>query len=345
MKKNTFITLIVFSLLTFISILPAFAKSSKKNNRSKQVVVYAYDSFAGEWGPGPELIEKFKKATGYDLVLVDCGDAIEAYNRAVSEKNNVQADVILGIDNNLASKALEADILKSYKPKNADSILTAGLVEQLGGDWRLTPYDYSHFAMIFDTQSGLPEPTSLADLTSDIYKKKIILMDPRTSTPGLGFASWTISIFGDKYPEYWESLKGNILSMTPGWSAGWGMFTKGEAPLVISYTTSPAYTYWDEGSDRYKAVIFEEGHVMQVEGYGILKNCPNEKGAKAFMDFLLTEDAQETFLYTQWMYPANKNVVIPECYQVASPLPNKTLATDSKKTSAAIDTIINTVSK
>ena len=344
MKKNTFISLIVLSILSCLTVLPLFAKSTK-NNRSNQVIVYTYDSFAGEWGPGPELIEKFKKATGYDLVFIDCGDAVEAYNRALSEKDNVQADVVLGIDNNLYKDAISSGILKVYKPKNADKVLSDNLEEQIGGDYHLTPYDYSHFAIIYDTQSNVPAPESLEDLTKDIYKKKIILMDPRTSTPGLGFASWTISVFGEKYPEYWSALKPNILSMTPGWSAGWGMFSSGEAPLVISYTTSPAYTLEEEGSDRYKALIFDEGHVMQVEGYGLLNNAPNEKGAKAFMDFMITESAQETLLFTQWMYPANKNVKIPESYNKASPVPSKTLKTETEATSRAVNKIISIVAK
>ena len=344
MKKYTFKFLIVFIILSFSVIIPTFAKS-KKNSRANQVIVYTYDSFAGEWGPGPELAAKFKKATGYEVIFVDCGDAVQAFNRTLSEKDKPQADVVLGIDNNLCQKALDSDILKSYKPKNADKVLVAGLKEQLGDDWYLTPYDYSHFAIIYDTKSNIEAPECLEDLTKDIYRKKIILMDPRTSTPGLGFASWTVAVFGDSYPSYWTSLKDNILSMTPGWSAGWGMFTSGEAPLVVSYTTSPAYTYQEEGSDRYKALIFDDGHVMQVEGYGLIKNAHNEKGAKVFMDFMLTEEAQETFLFTQWMYPSNKNVEIPESYKIASPIPEKTLKTDSQSTSQAVDQIISILSK
>ena len=47
------------------------ALKDENDVRKNSVVVYAYDSFAGEWGPGPELVAMFKKNTGLDLTLVD----------------------------------------------------------------------------------------------------------------------------------------------------------------------------------------------------------------------------------------------------------------------------------
>ncbi|HBG66862.1 MAG TPA: thiamine ABC transporter substrate-binding protein [Treponema sp.] len=341
MKKNTFISTFVLASIMMVSL--QFASGSKratgKAARAKEVVVYTYDSFAGEWGPGPELIEKFQKASGYKLTLVDCGDAVQALNRAILEKNKVQADVIIGIDNNLADEARKAGILAKYTPKDADKLIAPELTAALGADGLLTPYDYSHFAIIYDTQSRIPAPQSLEDLTKDIYRKKIILMDPRTSTPGLGFLAWTVAVFGDGYKDYWKQLRPNILSMTPGWSAGWGMFMKNEAPLVISYTTSPAYNVEYDHDKRYQALVFEEGHVQQVEGYALLKNAPNPKGAKAFMDFLISEEAQSVLPLTQWMYPVNKQVALPDSYRQAAPVPQKTLSADSKMTAEALGTV------
>lgn len=348
MKKS--ITSLFFALALTVSVQAMGTKdsSSKKtdnqNARQKEVVVYAYDSFAADWGAGPSIAKKFEEATGYKVTILDLGDAIETYSRAVLEKNNVQADVILGIDNNLVEKAKKDGILEAYKPKNADN-LDPELQKALGGGWYLTPYDYSHFAMIYDTQSATPAPTSLEDLTKDIYKKKIILMDPRTSTPGLGFLSWTVSVYGDKYTEYWQNLKNSILTMTSGWSEGWGMFLAGEAPLVISYTTSPAYNVEYDKNYRYKALVFDQGHVQQVEGLGLLKGAPNKKGGQAFIDFMISEAAQNELPLAQWMYPVNKNVELPNSYKEAAPIPAKTLSTNSEKTSKAVNVVTNVLSK
>lgn len=349
MKKSTFVFKFISLTLVASTLFVACNKKSENANvsdaRKKEVVVYTYDSFAGEWGPGDALVELFNKNTDYTLTLVDCGDAVQAYNRAVLEKDNVQADVVLGIDNNLAPKALESGILAAYKPTNADKIVDKNLEDALGGKWFLTPYDYSHFAMIYDTESNVPAPKSLEDLTSSVYAKKIILMDPRTSTPGLGFAAWTFAKYGDKFENYWSSLKPNILTMTSGWSEGWGMFQNGEAPLCVSYTTSPAYNVEYDNDSRYVALVFDEGHVQQVEGYGLLKNAPNPEGAKAFMDFMISVDAQNVLPLTQWMYPVNKDVDLPNSYKTAAPIPETTLNYDAKSVDGVVQKIMDVLSK
>ena len=347
MRKQHFTSLFIF-IISILALTQANAKSKKVSKaRANEVVVYTYDSFSGEWGPGPEIQKKFEAATGYKLTFVDCGDGVQAYNRALLEKNDVQADVIVGIDNNLAAKAVASGILAAYMPKDAEQLVSADLRKAVcntatassKNNWLLTPYDFNHFSLVYDTKSTTPAPKALEDLTSDVYKKKIILMDPRTSTPGLGFVAWTIAVFGDKYPEFWTALKPNILTMAPGWSAGYGLFTDGEAPLVISYATDTAYGVYSDNSTRFTALLFDEGHIMQVEGYGLLKGAPNEKGAKAFMDFLISDEAQNIIPLTQWMYPANKNVALPDCYKKAAPVPAKTLSADAAKVNDAVDVI------
>lgn len=347
MKKSSKIFITLISVFASSSILTSFffGKANKKNaNRSNEVVVYTYDSFAGEWGPGPELQKRFEEKTGLKLTLVDCGDAVQALSRAILEKQNTQADVIVGIDNNTAVRAKKENILTPYESVNADCIDNS-LKEAVGGDSLLTPYDYSHFAIIYDTAASIPAPKSLADLTKKIYEKKLILMDPRTSTPGLGFVAWTVAIYGDKYIDYWKELKPSILTMAAGWTAGYGLFTNGEAPLVISYTTSPAYHYEEDKSTRFKTLVFEQGHSEQVEAAGLLKNAPNAEGGKAFIDFLISEEGQNTLPLTQWMYPANKNVKVPESYTIAAPIPSKTVSASIDDINTAVENIMKILSE
>ena len=70
------------------------------------------------------------------------------------------------------------------------------------------------------------------------------------------------------------------------------MFTSGEAPIVLSYATSPAYHVEYEDITRYKAFIPEEGGYLQIEGAGIVKNCPHKELAEKFMNWMLTEEFQ-----------------------------------------------------
>jgi thiamine transport system substrate-binding protein len=142
-------------------------------------------------------------------------------------------------------------------------------------------------------------------------------MDPRTSSVGLGFLLWTVKSFGESFPAYWERLTPSILTISDGWDTGYGAFTSGEAPMVLSYTTSPPYHVEYDKTTRYKAVTFDEGNYMQIEGMGILKSSQNLKAAKNFIEFLLSEEAQRELPQTNWMFPVNKNVSLPDSFSYA----------------------------
>ncbi len=338
----TIITILFFSLAAVFLFLGCSKSTKVTPERLKEVVVYTYDSFISEWGPGPALIEAFEKQSGYTLTFIAVGDGGQVLSHAILEKDNPQSDVLVGLDNQLVEEARKRDILTPYKPLNAESLIPEKL--WLADDWLLSPYDWSNFAFIYDTQSTVREPMSLEDLTSEDYVKKIILMDPRTSTPGLGFVSWTLSVYGDNYLDYWKRLKPNILTMAPGWDTGYGLFTSGEAPLVISYTTSPAYHLEYEDTRRYKALIFNEGHAYQIEGAGLVKGAVNGKGGKAFLDFLISKEAQDFIPLLQWMYPVNSEVVLPPSFD-AAPKAEKNLEADSAKVLEASQKIMNMLSQ
>lgn len=328
-------SVLAVSLLTLL-VCSLFGCKKSDDARSKQVIVYAYDSFTGEWGPGPELARLFKEKTGLEVVYADCEDGGQVLSKAILEKSDPYADVLIGIDNNLAQQAYNEGILASFVPSNANEVKAelwqkVNPMEKIENDKdvkaskaTLTPFDYSPFAFIFNTKSGLEAPKCLEDLTKDIYAKKIILMDPRTSTPGLGFETWVKTVYGDKADDYMKRLQPSILTVTPGWSAGYGMFSDGEAPLVISYTTSPAYHVEYGEGDQFQALIFNDGHVMQVEGAGVVKNAKNKKGAQAFIEFLISPEAQNVIPLTQWMFPVNSTIDLPASYDYA-PVPSNIL--------------------
>ena len=291
-----------------------------------ELTVYSYDSFVSEWGAGPKIAPLFEKRTGIRLNLVSKGDGGQLLSAVILEKANPQADVVLGLDNQLAPKAFDADVLSSYSVKALDK---APEWLRFDPSNRLTPFDYGHFAIIWDSKKLANPPASLEDLTKPEYAKKLIIMDPRTSTPGLGFLAWTRAVYGPSWPDYWRRLRPSILAMTPSWDTGYGLFTSGEAPLVLSYATSPAYHLENDKTDRYKAIEFKEGHPVQIEAAGIIKGAKHRHNAELFMDFLLSEECQAELPLTQYMYPVNSSAPLPASYAIAIK-PAKTLAIDTK---------------
>ena len=280
---------------------------------TSKLVVWTYDSFVSEWGPGTPLAKLFKSKGGPDVEFVSKGDGGALLGALLSQGTSASTDLVVGLDDRTSGQALASGLFEEFRPSNLAKVKKELKVDPRN---RLQPFDYGNFAIIWDSQSGIRPPESLADLATPYYSKKLILMDPRTSTPGLGFLAWTQAVFGPGWKDYWARLKPSVLAMTPGWDAGYGLFTKGEAPLVLSYSTSPAYHKAYEKSERYKALVFAEGHPAQIELAGVLKKSGHRRAAEQFLDFLLSDEAQALIPETQWMYPANASAKLPESFSV-----------------------------
>ena len=83
-----------------------------------------------------------------------------------------------------------------------------------------------------------------------------------------------------------------------------GLFTDGEADMVLSYTTSPAYHLIAEEDDTKAAAPFDEGHYMQIEVAGKLAATDQPELADQFLDFMVSDAFQSVIPTTNWMYPA-----------------------------------------
>ncbi len=164
-------------------------------------------------------------------------------------------------------------------------------------------------------------------------------MDPRTSTPGLGLLLWSAELYDDGLSDFWRALAPNLLTVSSGWDSGYGLFTSGEAPLVLSYTTSPAYHLEYEETERYRALLFPEGHYLQVEGAGIVEGTKNRKEAELFIDFLLSIDVQELIPLTNWMYPVRSDARLPESFRLA-PEPDTRLNMQPAPDKETLDSLI-----
>ncbi len=267
----------------------------------KALTIYTYESFTSEWGPGPKVKAAFEKTCGCTVNFVSVADGVALLSRLKLEGSGTKADVVLGLDTNLITEAKATGLFDASGVDTASLHVPGGFKDDV-----FVPYDYGHFAVIYDTQTIKTPPASLKELVDGDPAQKIVIEDPRTSTPGLGLLLWVKSVYGDKAPEAWAKLKKRVLTVTPGWSEAYGLFTKGEAPMVLSYTTSPAYHMVSENTDRYQAAAFSEGHYIQIEVAGLLKNAPDKALAQDFLKFMVTPGFQDTIPTNNWMMPVSK---------------------------------------
>ncbi len=304
MKKHYVLLVLAVTLLS----LPLGAMATQQ--KQDVLTVYAYDSFVSEWGPGPLVIPAFEQKTGIKVELISAGHGGELLSRLLLEKNRPVADVVIGIEGDLLQEVLASSLFLPYRPPAMDQVPQFLHIDTT---YALVPFNYGNYAFVYDSQKISTPPTTLHDLLDPKWKKSLILIDPRTSNVGMGLLHWSIAVYGAEFTTFWQELKPNILTISDGWSSAYGLFTEGEAPLVISYTTSPIYHLIYEHSDRYKALAFDEGNMAVIETAGILASTSKVKEAQQFIDFLLTE-AQADIAVANVMYPVNSLTVLPSAF-------------------------------
>lgn len=271
---------------------------------AETLTVYTYESFTAEWGPGPQVEKAFEAGCGCDLVFVPVADGVALMTRLKVEGEASPADIVLGLDTNIMAEARATGL---FAPHGLDAKTLAAKGLSVPGGWTddtFLPFDYGWFAVIHDTQAMKTPPDSLKALVEGDPEQKIIIQDPRTSTPGLGLLLWVKAVYGDAAPEAWAKLSHRVLTVTPGWSEAYGLFTQGEAPMVLSYTTSPAYHMIAEGTERYQAAAFAEGHYAQIEIAGMTARGAGNPLAARFLDFMLSPAFQDAIPEKNWMLPA-----------------------------------------
>lgn len=289
------------TILSIFAAAAALSLSAPAEAQEKTLTIYTYESFVSDWGPGPKVKEAFEKTCACKLNFVGVADGVALLTRLKLEGKGTDADIALGLDTNLISEAKATGL---FEPHGLDA--AAAKVPGNYSDDTFIPYDYGHFAVVYDTQAMKNPPKSLKELVDGDSAQKIAIEDPRTSTPGLGLLLWVKSVYGDQAPEAWAKLRKRVLTVTPGWSEAYGLFTKGEVPMVFSYTTSPAYHMVEEKTDRYQAASFSEGHYIQIEVAGMLKGAKEKDLAKQFLKFMVSPAFQDVIPTTNWMMPAAK---------------------------------------
>lgn len=269
------------------------------------------------------LLAQFEKENGVKLRISKAGDAGEMLNKLILTKANPIADVVYGIDNALAPKALAADVLEAGAPAAASRKPVAELPAPL------VPVDYGYVTLNYDkawfAKNGVALPKTLDDLTQPAYAKLLVVQNPATSSPGYAFLLSTIATLGeDKAFDFWAKLRANGLKVAKGWTeAYYTEFSQngGKHSIVVSYATSPAAELFysktklaepPTGSLSLPGAVFR-----QVEGVALVKGGKNRAAAEKFVDFMRSAPVQTGMQTEMWMFPAEAGVAKSDAFKFA----------------------------
>jgi thiamine transport system substrate-binding protein len=261
-----------------------------------------------------EVIAEFKKQTGITIKQVKAGDVGAMTNKLILTKDEPIGDLVYGIDN-------------TFAPQAVDNELFSGELE---------PVDYGDVCFNYDKQwfasHEQPAPTSIKDLTKPAFKGLTVITNPRTSSPGLAFLAATVSMFGNTgWEQYWQALKANDVKISAAWEDAYftefsGSTGKGAYPIVLSYSSSPAYevrTTGDYAGESQTASVLD-GCFRQTEYVGVLKKAKNPDAAKKLALFLLNDPFQSTIPENMYMYPILTSVELPKAWREFAPSASNT---------------------
>ncbi|MBT6198893.1 MAG: thiamine ABC transporter substrate-binding protein, partial [Pelagibacteraceae bacterium] len=246
-----------------------------------------------------------------DLELIAVDSAATLLNKVILEGSNTKADIVLGLDMNLFDSADKSGLFINHSLDNLENNIMLPI------KWNskiFVPYNYGYFAFVYNNTKLLNPPKSMDELINST-DARIVIQDPRTSTPGLGLLIWMKALYGNDAKNKWVKLNKKVISVTKGWTdAYYNFFMAGEADLVLSYSTSPAAHIMFEENYEISAAIFEEGNYVSIEFAGILKSSNNQKMANNFLRFMISDDFQSVLPSTNIMYPIANNLMLPEAF-------------------------------
>ncbi|WP_093839545.1 thiamine ABC transporter substrate-binding protein [Streptomyces aidingensis] len=287
------------------------------------VTLVTHDSF----NVSDEVLETFTADTGFEVEILRGGDAGVMVNQAVLTAGNPQGDVLFGVDNTLLSRAVEGEVFQPYRAAGLDLV-----PEELrpAGDVPVVPVDTGDICVNYDrgwfAEQGVAPPETLDDLTAPEYRDLLVVENPATSSPGLGFLLATVAAYGeDGWQDWWRRLAGNGVEVVDGWEQAYydhfsgasGGTGGGDRPLVVSYATSPpAEVVYGTGPEPEQAPtgVATGTCFRQIEYAGLLAGAANPEGGKALLDFLLGEDFQADVPLQMFVHPVREGVPLPEVF-------------------------------
>ena len=299
---------ILFIGIIFLGLAVAYFNTdqSKSPAVNTTLKVYASSSFVSKWGPGPDLAQLFEKQQGIKVDFIESSDVAMTLQKISFEAKNSTADVVIGLDQfDLARSANKIKWLDVSSEKSSEY---AAEIKETSAEKKFLAYDWA--PMAFVARDALSAPVeSLDDLLKTEFKGKIVLQDPRTSSPGLQFLIWVFETKGSEEGKlFLKKLNSQVHSYSASWSASYGLFKNKQADLVFSYVTSPVYHVIEDKDSKHLSLEFKESHPLQVEFAGVPESCQNCDSAIKFVHFLQSDESQKVIMTKNYMLPVINSI-------------------------------------
>ena len=245
------------------------------------------------------MVPRFEKKTGIKAEVIKAGSG-DIINRANAERANPQADVIWSI----GGEQLEAssDLLANYIPVGYDKIESAFKV---GKNW----LPYTAIVNVFVVNKNLLKPSQYPRTWKDLARADLKgkISSARADKSGSSYMqlATVLTIYGDKGWDVYKPILQNFV-LSGSSSAVPRFVNDGEAAVGITLEDN-AYKYV-QGGGPVEIIYPEDGTVAAPDGIALVKNGPNSKNGKRFIDWALSKETQEFLVQEMGRRPIRNDV-------------------------------------
>ena len=258
----------------------AESPASEEKALSGKVTVY----MPSPAGLADKLAEGFTAATGVDVETFQ-GTTGEILARLEAEDANPVADVVILASWSDGLSMKNDGKIMSYTPANSDKVVSGWI----DSDSMLFGYSASAVGVIYNT-TLIPELSAdWSELANEEYKDMLAIPDPEKSGACKDFAAGFVNKYG------WDAFEGMAANgmIVPGANkAALEAVTTGEVGILVAGVDYNAYSSMNKG-EPLNIYYPAGGTVVNPRPAMIMNTSPNPDNAKAFVDYLFSDEAQQ----------------------------------------------------
>ena len=259
--------------------------------------------------------ENFTKKTGIKVNVIKA-NADELIERLKNEGENSPADLFVSVDAGKLQKGANLGLFQKVSNRVIENNVSKDLLDK-NGFW--IPITYRARIIVYSNDRVKKEDLSTyEDLSNEKWKGRILV---RSSSNAYNQAlmSSIVANLGSDVASKWSNAvvqnfardpKGSDRDQVKAIAAG-----QGDIAIVNSYYIGLLLSSQKEeelNAGKAVSVFFpnqnDRGSHINVSGIGLTKNSPNKENAIKLMEYLTSEEAQNTYVNNSYEYPANPMV-------------------------------------
>ncbi|MGW1499562.1 2-aminoethylphosphonate ABC transporter substrate-binding protein [Streptomyces mirabilis] len=291
---------------------------------AKVVTVYSADGLKGENGDGwyDQVFKDFEKQTGIKVKYVEGGSG-EMVQRAVREKTNPQADVLVTLPP-FIQQADGKGLLQKYTPKGSDQV--AGGDKAADATWTCVVNNY--FGFVYDKKELKQAPTTWEELLDARYKNKLQYSTPGVAGDGTAVLVKAIHDFGGKEEAlaYLKKLQANNVGpsastgkLAPKVDKGELLVANGDVQMNFAQSKDmPNLGIWfPKATDKAADAAGKPTTFALPYAAGLVTKAPHSENGRKLLDFMLTAKAQQQVSEIGGGFSARKDVKATDANAIA----------------------------